>query len=101
MAEELSLDGIKDMKKAEYIKAFKNKAAWKKAKAVILLVDYSNDLEDLSKITINVSPSTDHKIFDELSYKKVERIGTNVTFEGDLEKANIKFISDAMKKLVN
>ena len=40
MAEELSLDGIKDMKKAEYIKAFKNKAAWKKAKAVILLVDY-------------------------------------------------------------
>jgi hypothetical protein len=61
----------------------------------------SNDLEDLSKITINVSPSTDHKIFDELSYKKVERIGTNVTFEGDLEKANIKFISDAMKKLVN
>jgi len=28
------------MKKADYIKAFKNKAAWKKAKAVILLVDY-------------------------------------------------------------
>lgn len=40
MAEELSLDSIKDMKKAEYIKAFKNKAAWKKAKAVIFLVDY-------------------------------------------------------------
>jgi len=40
MAEELSLDGIKDMKKAEFIKAFKNKAAWKKAKAVIILVDY-------------------------------------------------------------
>ena len=40
MAEELSLDTVKDMKKAEYIKAFKNKAAWKKAKAVILLVDY-------------------------------------------------------------
>jgi hypothetical protein len=40
MAEELSLDGIKDMKKAEFIKAFKNKAAWKKAKAVIFLVDY-------------------------------------------------------------
>ena len=40
MAEELSLDGIKDMKKADFIKAFKNKAAWKKAKAVILLVDY-------------------------------------------------------------
>ena len=40
MAEDLSLDSIKDMKKAEYIKAFKNKAAWKKAKAVIFLVDY-------------------------------------------------------------
>jgi hypothetical protein len=40
MAEELSLDSVKDMKKAEYIKAFKNKAAWKKAKAVIFLVDY-------------------------------------------------------------
>ena len=40
MAEELSLDSIKDMKKAEFIKAFKNKAAWKKAKAVIILVDY-------------------------------------------------------------
>jgi hypothetical protein len=37
MAEELSLDSIKDMKKAEFIKAFKNKAAWKKAKAVIFL----------------------------------------------------------------
>jgi hypothetical protein len=40
MAEELSLDSIKDMKKADFIKAFKNKAAWKKAKAVIFLVDY-------------------------------------------------------------
>jgi hypothetical protein len=40
MAEELSLDSIKEMKKAEFIKAFKNKAAWKKAKAVIILVDY-------------------------------------------------------------
>ena len=37
---ELTLDGLKDMKKADYIKAFKNKAAWKKAKAVIILVDY-------------------------------------------------------------
>ncbi len=40
MAEELSLDSIKDMKKADFIKAFKNKAAWKKAKSVIILVDY-------------------------------------------------------------
>jgi hypothetical protein len=28
------------MKKADFIKAFKNKAAWKKAKSVIILVDY-------------------------------------------------------------
>jgi hypothetical protein len=40
MSEELSLDSIREMKKAEFIKAFKNKAAWKKAKAVIILVDY-------------------------------------------------------------
>jgi len=40
MAEELSIDGLKDMKKAEFVKAFKNKAQWKKAKAVILFVDY-------------------------------------------------------------
>lgn len=40
MAEELSLDRIKEMKKADFVKAFKNKAAWKKAKAAIFLVDY-------------------------------------------------------------
>jgi hypothetical protein len=40
MAEQLSLDTIKDMKKAEYIKAFKNKNSWRKANAVIFLVDY-------------------------------------------------------------
>ena len=55
MAEELSLDGIKDMKKAEYIKAFKNKAAWKKAKAVILLVDYK--LEELLSGLKTFNPS--------------------------------------------
>jgi hypothetical protein len=40
MAEELSIDGLKGMKKAEFVKAFKNKPQWKKAKAVILFVDY-------------------------------------------------------------
>jgi hypothetical protein len=40
MAEELSLDVLPEMKRADYIKAFKNKASWKKAKAVIFLVDY-------------------------------------------------------------
>jgi hypothetical protein len=40
MAEELKLDSLKEITKADYIKAFKNKAVWKKAKAVIFLVDY-------------------------------------------------------------
>jgi hypothetical protein len=40
MADELTLDSIKDMNKADYIKAFKNKALWKKANAAIFLVDY-------------------------------------------------------------
>jgi hypothetical protein len=43
MAVELNLDALKDMKKAEFVKAFKNKAAWKKASAVILLSDYKLD----------------------------------------------------------
>ena len=40
MAEELHLDSLKEIKKADYVKAFKNKAIWKKAKAVIIFVDY-------------------------------------------------------------
>ena len=43
MADELTLESIKDMNKAEYIKAFKNKSLWKKANAVIFLVDYKLD----------------------------------------------------------
>jgi len=43
MAEELQLDSLKEITKADYIKAFKNKAVWKKAKAVIILVDYKLD----------------------------------------------------------
>jgi len=43
MATELSLDTLKEMKKADFIKAFKNKVAWKKATAVILLTDYKLD----------------------------------------------------------
>ncbi len=40
MVEELSLDTLAELKKADYIKFFKNKAVWKRAKAVIFLVDY-------------------------------------------------------------
>ena len=43
MALELTLDAIKDMKKADFVKGFKKKAVWKKAKAVIILVDYKLD----------------------------------------------------------
>jgi hypothetical protein len=43
MADELTLESIKDMSKADYIKAFKNKSLWKKANAVIFLVDYKLD----------------------------------------------------------
>ena len=32
MAEELKLDSLKEIKKADYIEAFKNKAVWKKQK---------------------------------------------------------------------
>lgn len=40
MAEELSIDGLKGMKKAEFVKAFKSKPQWNKAKAVIIFTDY-------------------------------------------------------------
>ena len=43
MATSLSLDALAEMKKAEFLKAFKNKAVWKKAKAAIILVDYKLD----------------------------------------------------------
>lgn len=43
MAELLSYEGLKDMKLADYKKAFKNKAQWKKAKAVFFILDYKLD----------------------------------------------------------
>ena len=51
MATELTLDALEGMKKADFMKAFKNKAAWKKAKAVIVMVDY---LLDGKKATIAI-----------------------------------------------
>jgi hypothetical protein len=39
MAEELQLDSLKEIKKADYVKAFKNKAVWKKAKAEITVTN--------------------------------------------------------------
>ena len=43
MSVELTIESLKDMNKAEYIKAFKNKSLWKKARAVIFLLDYKLD----------------------------------------------------------
>jgi hypothetical protein len=43
MADELTLESLEGMGKADYVKAFKNKAVWKKAKAAIFLVDYKLD----------------------------------------------------------
>jgi hypothetical protein len=43
MSIELTIESLKDMNKAEYIKAFKNKSLWKKARAVIFLLDYKLD----------------------------------------------------------
>lgn len=40
MAESLSYEAIKEMKFADYKKAFKEKSQWRKAKALIILVDY-------------------------------------------------------------
>jgi hypothetical protein len=43
MATELEYDSLKDMKLADYKKAFKEKSQWKKAKAVLFLIDYKLD----------------------------------------------------------
>jgi len=43
MADELNLESLEGMAKADYIKAFKNKTLWKKATAVIFMVDYKLD----------------------------------------------------------
>lgn len=40
MAQSLSYEAIKEMKFADYKKAFKEKSQWRKAKALIILVDY-------------------------------------------------------------
>jgi hypothetical protein len=43
MSLDLTIESLKEMNKADYIKAFKNKSLWKKAKAVIFLIDYKLD----------------------------------------------------------
>jgi hypothetical protein len=71
MAEELSLDSLKDMKKAEFIMAFKDKAAWRKAKAVIVLTDYK--LEG-KKITVAIPFKKENEMKAEMKRLKKEKL---------------------------
>ena len=60
MAEELSLASIKEMKKADFVKAFKNKAAWKKAKVFLccFFIISCNEIlpENMPNITLDAKP---------------------------------------------
>lgn len=71
MAEELSLDSLKDMKKAEFIMAFKDKAAWRKAKAVIVLADYK--LEG-KKFTVAIPFKKENEMKAEMKRLKKEKL---------------------------
>jgi hypothetical protein len=74
MAEELQLDSLKEIKKADYVKAFKNKAVWKKAKAVIFLVDYK--LEG-KKTTIAIPFKKEAEMKSEMKRLKKEKLHQN------------------------
>lgn len=71
MAEDLSLDSLKDMKKAEFIVAFKDKAAWRKAKAVIVLTDYK--LEG-KKFTVAIPFKKENEMKAEMKRLKKEKL---------------------------
>ena len=87
MAEELSIDSLKEMKKADFVKAFKNKAAWKKAKAVIVMVDYKLDGK---KTTVAIPFKKEAEMKAEMKRLKKEKLhpmkksgGGLVTVEND------------------
>jgi hypothetical protein len=71
MAEELSIDGLKDMKKAYFIKAFKDKAQWKKAKAVIVFVAFRLDGK---KTTVAVPYKKESKMKTDMKRIKKDKI---------------------------
>jgi hypothetical protein len=71
MAEELLIDDLKDMKKADFIKAFKNKAAWKKAKAVIVFVAFKLDGK---KTTVAVPYKKESEMKADMKRVKKEKI---------------------------
>jgi len=71
MADELLIDDLKDMKKAEFIKAFKNKAVWKKAKAVIVFVAFKLDGK---KTTVAVPYKKETEMKADMKRVKKEKI---------------------------
>ena len=71
MAEELSIDDLKDMKKADFIKAFKNKPLWNKAKAVIVFVAFKLDGK---KTTVAVPYKKESEMKADMKRVKKEKI---------------------------
>jgi hypothetical protein len=63
------------------------------------VLSVSTNPEKLSDVNLQLSPDSDHKTLDELSYKKVDTFGTWVTYEGDMENANKEFINIAKSRL--
>lgn len=71
MTQELSLNSVISMKRADYIKAFKNKALWKKANAVIFLLDYKLEGKKAT-IAIPFKKATEMKV--EMKRLKKEKL---------------------------
>jgi hypothetical protein len=71
MAEELLIDNLKDMKKAEFIKAFKNKPQWNKAKAVIVFVAFKLDGK---KTTVAIPYKKESEMKADMKRVKKEKI---------------------------
>jgi hypothetical protein len=104
MSEELQLDSLKEIKKADYVKAFKNKAVWKKAKAVIFLVDYK--LEG-KKTTIAIPFKKEAEMKSEMKRLKKEKLhlmkksgGGLISFENEGEdgmKAKVELLFGGLK----
>lgn len=104
MAEELSLDSLKTMKKADFIKAFKNKAIWKKAKSVIVLVDYKLDGK---KTTVAIPFKKETEMKQEMKRLKKEKLHVlkktgagHINFENDGSeglKAKVELVLGGLK----
>jgi len=93
MAEELNVNGLKQMKRAEYIKHFKNRSVWKKTRAVIVFVDYK--LEG-KKTTVAIPFRKEAEMKLEMKRVKSEKLhpmkksaGGKIFFENDLEEGRI------------